>query len=150
MSGPAVPKSVLFVCNMNQIRSPMAEFLTKDIFGSRIYAQSAGLFKGDPDGFMQAVMQERGIDVSGHEPESLDDLDDHFVDLVITLAGQAHDGTVDFFKDEAVDVEYWDIENPSIAVGRRDDVLAAYRQTRDELERRIKERFAAVTPNGGK
>ena len=142
MSEAVVPKSVLFVCNMNQIRSPMAEFLTKDRFGSSIYAQSAGLYRGDPDGFMQAVMQERGVDVSKHEPESLDDLDDHFVDLVVTLASQAHEGTVDFFKDEAVDVEFWEIENPSIAVGRREDVLAAYRKTRDDLERRIRERFS--------
>ncbi len=53
MTKPTLPKSVLFVCNMNQIRSPMAEFLTKDIFGDKIYAQSAGIFAGDEDGFMQ-------------------------------------------------------------------------------------------------
>lgn len=142
MSNNEVPKSVLFVCNMNQIRSPMAEFLTKDILGSSIYAQSAGIYKGDEDGFMQAVMKERGIDVSEHEPETLDDLEDHFVDLVITLTTQAHDDTVDFFKDEAVEVEHWPVENPSIAVGRREEVLAAYRKTREDLERRIRERFS--------
>lgn len=136
------PKSVLFVCNMNQIRSPMAEFLTRDIFGSSIYVQSGGLYKGDEDGFMQAVMKERNIDVSGHEPETLDDLDDHYVDLVITLTAQAHDGTVDFFKDEPVEIEFWEIENPSIAVGRREEVLDAYRKTRDDLEARIRKRFS--------
>ena len=91
---------------------------------------------------MQAIMQERGIDVSGHEPETLDELEDHFVDLVVTLTTQAHDHTVDFFKDEAVDIEYWPIENPSIAVGRRDDVLATYRKARNDLEKRIRERFS--------
>lgn len=145
MTSNSTPKSVLFVCNMNQIRSPMAEFLTRELFGSKIYAQSAGLYKGDEDGFMQAIMNERGIDVSTHEPEALDELDDHFVDLVITLTRQAHDGTVDFFRDQAVDIEFWDIENPSIAVGRRDDVLAAYRKTRDDLEARITKRFGSVT-----
>ncbi len=143
MAEKSTPKSVLFVCNMNQIRSPMAEFLTRDIFGSSIYAQSAGLYKGDEDGFMQAVMQERGIDVSSHEPESLNELDDHYVDLVVTLTGQAHDGTVDFFKDEPVEIEFWDIENPSIAVGRRDEVLDAYRSTLRDLEKRIRARFGA-------
>ncbi|MEM9330735.1 MAG: protein-tyrosine-phosphatase [Pseudomonadota bacterium] len=139
-----VPKSVLFVCNMNQIRSPMAEFLTKEIFGSSIYAQSAGIYKGDEDGFMQAVMQERGIDVSGHEPETLNELEDHFVDLVITLTEQADDYTRDFFKDEAVEVEFWPIENPSVAVGRREEVLETYRKTRETLEQRIRERFKVV------
>ncbi len=143
MSDDAIPKSVLFVCNMNQIRSPMAEFLTRDICGSSIYAQSAGIYKGDEDGFMQAVMKERGIDTSEHEPETLEELKDHFVDLVITLTTQARDHVSDYFSDEAVEVEHWDIENPSIAVGRREEVLATYRKTREELERRIRERFNA-------
>lgn len=136
-----IPKSVLFVCNMNQIRSPMAEFLTRDLFGSSVYAQSAGLYRGDEDGFMQAVMKERGIDVSGHVPQTLDELEDHYVDLVITLSSQADDGTTDFFKDEATEIEFWDIENPSIAVGRREEVLDAYRRTREDLETRIIARF---------
>jgi len=84
-----MPKSVLFVCNMNQIRSPMAEFLMQNLFGDKIYAQSAGIYAGDEDGFMQAVMRERSIDASSHEPETLEQLEDSFVDLVITLTSQA-------------------------------------------------------------
>lgn len=135
-------RSVLYVCNMNQIRSPMAEFLTKDIFGSDIYAQSAGIYTGDEDGFMQAVMLERNIDVSTHVPEALHQLDDSYADLIITLAEQARDATHDFFQGQSVEIEHWPIDNPSIAVGRRDEVLNAYRQTRIELERRIRERFS--------
>lgn len=141
MTKPEMPKSVLFVCNMNQIRSPMAEFLTKELFGNQIFAQSAGIYAGDEDGFMQAVMQERGINASSHEPETLEQLEDSFVDLVITLTSQAHEGTVEFFKDQPVEIEFWETENPSIAVGKRDIVLAAYRNTRDELEKRIRVRF---------
>lgn len=126
---------------MNQIRSPMAEFLTKELFGDQIFAQSAGIYAGDEDGFMQAVMNERGIDASSHEPETLEQLEDSFVDLVITLTSQAHEGTVDFFKDQPVAIEFWETENPSIAVGKRDVVLAAYRKTREQLEQRIRARF---------
>jgi len=113
----------------------------RNLYGDRIYAQSAGIYKGDEDGFMQAVMAERGIDVSSHEPETLAELEDHFVDLVITLTQQAYDESLDFFKDEAVEVEFWDTINPSIAVGRREQVLSAYRETRDQLEAQIKKRF---------
>lgn len=141
MTKPQMPKSVLFVCNMNQIRSPMAEFLTQNLFGDKIHAQSAGIYAGDEDGFMQAVMRERGIDASAHEPETLEQLEDSFVDLVITLTHQAHEGTVDFFKNQPVDIEFWETENPSIAVGRREEVLAAYRKTREQLEQRIRVRF---------
>lgn len=136
------PNSVLFVCNMNQIRSPMAEFLTRNMFGDRIYAQSAGIMRGDEDGFMQAVMSERNIDVSEHHPETLEELDDHFVDLVVILSRQAHDITLDFFRDEAINVEVWETPNPSVTVGRRDEVLGAYRKTRDDLEEMIKKRFS--------
>ncbi|MEM7068674.1 MAG: protein-tyrosine-phosphatase [Pseudomonadota bacterium] len=143
MSGSSNPKSVLFVCNLNQIRSPMAEYLTRVVCGTSIYTQSAGVYKGEEDGFMQAVMKERGIDVSNHEPETLDDLEDHFVDLVITLTDMSKEQAAEFFKDEAVEIEHWSIGNPSIAAGRREEVLAAYRNTRDELEERIRERFGA-------
>jgi len=119
----------------------MAEFLVRDLYGDRIYAQSAGIHKGDEDGFMQAVMAERKIDVTTHQPEAINELEDHFVDVVITLTQQAHDATLDFFKDEAVEVEFWETVNPSLAMGRREEVLAAYRETREQLEARIKERF---------
>ena len=141
MSASDVPKSVIFVCNMNQIRSPMAEFLTKDLFGSSIYAQSAGIYTGDEDGFMQAVMAERNIDVSEHEPESLVDLEDSYAELVVALTTQAYEGVQDFFKGQAVTIEFWDTENPSIAVGNREAVLAAYRKTRNQLEKQIRSRF---------
>ena len=141
MTKSEMPKSVLFVCNMNQIRSPMAEFLTQNLFGDKIYAQSAGIYAGDEDGFMQAVMRERSIDASSHEPETLEQLEDSFVDLVITLTSQAHEGTVEFFKNQPVEIEFWETENPSIAVGRREEVLVAYRKTREQLEARIKVRF---------
>ncbi len=141
MTKPNIPKSVLFVCNMNQIRSPMAEFLTREIFGNKIYAQSAGVYAGDEDGFMQTIMKERGVDASGHEPETLEQLEDSFVDLVVTLTTQAHEGTMDFFKDQPVEIEYWETENPSIILGNREAVLSAYRKTREQLEKRIRERF---------
>lgn len=113
----------------------------QNLFGDKIYAQSAGIYAGDEDGFMQAVMRERSIDASSHEPETLEQLEDSFVDLVITLTSQAHEGTVEFFKDQPVEIEFWETENPSIAVGRREEVLAAYRNTREQLEARIKVRF---------
>jgi len=119
----------------------MAEFITRDIFGGSIYAQSAGICSGDEDGFMHAIMQERGIDASSHEPETLEQLEDSYVDLVVTLTGQAHEATLDFFKGQPVEIEFWETENPSIAVGRREEVLSAYRKTREQLEKRIRARF---------
>ena len=69
-------QSVLFVCGYNAIRSPMAEGLARHYFGKSAYIQSAGVRKGEPDGFMSAVMEEIGIDASRHKARTLDELEE--------------------------------------------------------------------------
>ena len=135
------PGSVLFVCGMNAIRSPMAEFIVKDIYGQEIFAQSAGVHGGDPDGFMIAVMEERGIDMSGHVPSALEDLDDLYYDLIVTLTPQAQQRTLEFTQGLSVEIEHWPTPDPSTTTGKREDVIQAYRDIRDGLEKRIRERF---------
>jgi len=65
MTSPApakLPNSVLFVCYLNSIRSPMAEGLMKKRFSQQLYVQSAGMESGDLDELMVAVMAEKSID----------------------------------------------------------------------------------------
>jgi len=52
----AQPSAVLFACNMNAVRSPMAEALTKRFLGRRIYVDSCGVRRGETDLFMVEVM----------------------------------------------------------------------------------------------
>ena len=137
----ARPQSVLFVCAMNAIRSPMAEYLTRTLFASQVYARSAGVSAGDSDSFMHAVMAERGISMEGHHPATLDELGDSFFDLVVTLSPEAHHRVLQMLRSHAVDVEYWPTMDPSTIAGKREQVLDAYRQTRDKLEQRIISRF---------
>ena len=40
---PSLPGAVLFACNFNQVRSPMAEGLLKRLVGDRVYVDSCGL-----------------------------------------------------------------------------------------------------------
>lgn len=126
---------------MNAIRSPMAEYLTRELFGKSIYAKSAGARLGDPDPFTEAVMAERGISLAGHVPTPLDELADSYFDLVVTLSPEAHHRALEMTRAHSVDVEYWPIMDPSIVAGNREQILAAYRQVRDALERRIRTRF---------
>ncbi len=145
-SPPGAPKrrpgSVLFVCAMNAIRSPMAEYLTRDLFGKSIYAESAGVHAGEPDAFMIQVMSERGISVAGHAPASLEQLADGFFDLIVTLSPEAHHRALAASRAQAVEVEYWPTMDPSGVAGNREQVLDAYRQVRDAIEAKIKARFA--------
>ena len=136
-----IPGSVLFVCGMNSIRSPMAEFLTKKHFGKRIFVQSAGVEAGSPDGFMQQVMAEFDIDMANHQAATLEELEDDYFDLIITLSPQAHHRSLNWASSQAVDVEYWPTMDPSTVAGSRQIVVDAYRATRDNLEKRILSRF---------
>ncbi len=135
------PGSVLFVCGQNVIRSPMASEITRYLFPKRVYAKSAGVRAGEKDGFAIAVMDEIGLDVERHTPLQLDDIEDTAFDLIVTLAPEAHHKALEFTRSMAIDVEYWPTEDPSIAVGSREQRLDAYRRVRDGLMQRIKTRF---------
>jgi len=119
----------------------MAEGLTRALFGDSIYARSAGVAAGDADPFMQAVMAERGASMSGHQPSTLDELGDSYFDLVITLSPEAHHHVLQLLRSQAIEAEYWPTMDPSTVAGNRDQVLEAYRQTRDRLEERLRARF---------
>ncbi len=138
------PQSVLFACGLNSIRSPMAAALFRQRFGKTMYVASAGVRSGEPDPFAIAVMDEIGLDISKHRPHTFEDLEEweglNF-DLIVTLSPEAHHKALGLTRTLAADVEYWATPDPSDAAGNREQVLDAYREVRDQLERRINERF---------
>ena len=127
------PASVLFVCALNSIRSPMAEYLTRDIFGNEIYVESAGVQAGNRDPFVEAVMAEKGIKLGSHMPSTLDELADTYFDLIITLSPVAHHQVLEMTRSQAVDVEYWPTFEPSSVAGNREQVLANANQIIEQL-----------------
>lgn len=141
-----LPRAVLFACNFNAIRSPMAAAILRFLAGTRIYVRSAGIRPGERDPFAIAVMDEIGIDMSRHEPRSIEELEDTTFDLIVTLAPQAHHKALELTRTMAVEVEYWPTFDPSAATGNREQILEAYRGVRDSLFARIKERFAFKPP----
>lgn len=138
---PRPPTSVLFACTTNSVRSPMAEVILKSLHGRRIYVDSAGIRSGEPDAFAQAVMQEVGLDLARHRPKSFEELDAIAYDLVISLSPEAQHRAVELTRTAAVEIEFWHIFDPTAVWGTRDQRLVAYRSVRDELTRRIRERF---------
>ncbi len=138
------PQSVLFMCAQNAVRSPMAEGLAKHFFGRSLYVQSAGVRTSEPDRFMVSVMDEMGIDASRHRPRTIDQLEEweglNF-DLIITLSPEAHHKALGLTRTIAAEVEYWPTADPTILQGSRDQILDAYREVRDGLARRIRDRL---------
>lgn len=136
--------SVLFVCAMNAVRSPMAESIARHYFGKSIYVQSAGVRKGEPDGFTTSTLAEIGIDASKHKPRTLKELEEweglNF-DLIISLSPEAHHAALELTRTVAAEVEYWPTPDPTITQGSREQVLDAYRNIRDGLMYRIRLRL---------
>lgn len=126
---------------MNAVRSPMASGLAKDYFGPRVYVTSAGVREGEMDGFSISVMKELGIDISNHEPRTLEDLADTSFDTVITLAPEAHHKALEMTRAMSVDVEYWPTADPTVVSGSREQILSAYRGVRDGLLKQIQARL---------
>ena len=136
-----LPGAVLFACNRNAVRSPMAAAILKHLAGARIYVDSAGVRAGEPDPFAAAVMDEIGIDLSRHRPKSLDELHDSSFDLIVSLSPEAHHKALQLAHGFAVDVEYWPTQDPSPDRRQPRADLDAYRSLRDGLFRKIKQRF---------
>jgi protein-tyrosine-phosphatase len=141
-AGP--PSAVLFVCSSNSVRSPMAAALFAQVFGRAIPVGSAGVRKGELDGFAVAVMAEIGLDIARHKPVTLEELDEDgglVFDLIVTLAPEAHHRALELARTSGVDVEYWPTADPSAVEGNREQRLDAYREVRDQLSSRIRARF---------
>ena len=134
---PSRPSSILFMCGMNAIRSPMAEALARAMLPQTVYVASAGVRAGERDPFVDAVLEEEGLTLGNREPQTLDELEDDYFDLIITLAPEAHHKALDMAADLAVDVVYWPMPDPSTVTGTRDTILGAYRDVRERLRTRI-------------
>lgn len=137
-------QSVLFMCAMNSVRSPMAEALARHYFGKSIYVQSAGVRLGERDPFAVAALDEIGIDGSKHKPRTLIDLEEweglNF-DLIISLSPEAHHAALELTRTIAAEVEYWPSPDPTLIQGSREQVLDGYRNLRDGLSYRIRTRL---------
>ena len=141
MATTDLPSSVLFACTLNAIRSPMAEALLKHFHGRHMWVRSVGVHKGELDPFAVAVMDEIGIDISGHRPHNFEELEDSYFDLVISLSPEAQHHAVEMTRTMACEVEFWNTMDPSVVEGSREVRLDAYRRVRDELHDRILARF---------
>lgn len=147
MSDLFQPQSVLFACDHNSIRSPMAEGLLKQHIGTSIFVQSAGV-KGDMeiDGFAITVCREVGVELSRHRTRSFDDLmewgdDLDSYDLIVALSPAAQRRALEYTRFHSLEVEYWQTMDPSGFGDSREAKLNKYRMVRDQIAHKIKERF---------
>lgn len=127
------PRSLLFMCRMNAVRSPMAEAIARSVLPLGTYVASAGIRPGERDPFVDAVLDEIGLSIERHAPRSLEELEDDYFDLIVTLAPEAHHAALELTRSNAVEVVYWPTPDPTVVTGTRDQILSAYRDVRNHL-----------------
>ncbi len=141
--GKAAPvQSILFVCSMNSVRSPIAEGVAKELFGRRIYIDSAGLRNSTLDPFALVVLREVGIEFSEDTPRLLENIGLEGFDMVITLSQEARATVSERVRATAVEHIHWPIDDPTLTEGSRDARLVAYRSVRDGIRALLKEQIA--------
>lgn len=145
------PQSVLFCCDHNSVRSPMAEGIMKKFYGMEVYVQSVGV-KNDLeiDGFAISVCQEIEVELTRHRTRSFDEMEQwgddlSSFDLVIALSPASQRRALDLTRIFHLDVEYWQILDPTGLGETREAKMASYRQTRDQIVERLLARFGAPT-----
>jgi protein-tyrosine-phosphatase len=141
--GEELPGAILFACTMNSVRSPMAAFLMKHLFGKFVFVDAAGVKAGELDPMAVEVMEEIGIEIGKYRPKTFEDMEDSSMfDLCITLSPEAQHRAIDLAHTSAIEIEYWPTMDPTIVEGSRDQRLDAYRAVRDAILKRIQARFA--------
>lgn len=125
--------SILFACNINAVRSAMAEALVKHRFPGKIFTDSCGVAPGQQDGFAIAVMQEMDLDLTQHQPKGFDDLDCEFYDVIISFSPEAHEKAQELTRNIDCETIYWAVDNLAGLQGSREERLRAYRAVRDDI-----------------
>ena len=142
-----LPQAVLFCCDHNAVRSPMAEGMMKKFYGQTCYVQSAGVTNDlEIDGFSVAVCAEIGVELSRHRSRSFDemrDLGDDLgqFDLIVALSPVSQRRALELTRPYQLEVVYWPIIDPTAIGDGREAKLSAYRQSRDQIRTQILDRF---------
>ncbi len=114
----------------------MAEGFARAYGGGTLEAFSAGPEPKVLNPFAVEVMREKGIDISRHRSKALSEELARTMDYVVTVCGDAEERCP--LLPPAVKRLHWPLPDPAKAAGSREEVLAVFRHSRDEIERRVK------------
>lgn len=128
-------KRVLILCTGNSARSQMAEGLLRHLAGARLEVASAGVSPSHVRPEAIKVMQEVGIDISGHHSKSVDEFMGQEFDYVITVCDNANEQCPIFpGKTQRL---HWSFDDPALAQGEEETRLGVFRRVRDEIRQRL-------------
>jgi protein-tyrosine-phosphatase len=144
------PRAVLFACNMNTIRSPMAAALLMRRTSGRISAESCGVWAGEAaDPFMIEVMRELDIDLSGHRPRTFEELGEARFEVIVALTEESLARARELARLWDAEVEHWPVSEPALdGEETRASRLAAYREVRNRVDGLVQRRLQDRSTSG--
>ncbi len=126
--------NVLILCTGNSCRSHLAEGILRAAAGDLVEVHSAG---SKPAGYVHpkaiTVMQEIGLDISGHTSKHMHEFLDRKITTVITVCGNA-DQACPIFPGQ-LNRHHWPFFDPAHATGTDEEKLEVFRQVRNEIRR---------------
>jgi len=138
---PGIVK-VMFVCTGNSARSQMGEGFARHYGHGRVEAHSAGVEPSRLNPVAVAVMQEKGIDISGHRSKIFDWDLARQMDVVITVCGHANESCP--VLPPEVKRLHWPLEDPAATTGTDAEIMATFRSVRDQVESRVLDVLATL------
>ena len=131
---------VLILCTGNSCRSQMAHGFLQS-FSRELEVHSAGTKPADKvNSKAIEVMNEVGIDISGHKPKSVERYLNDEWDYVITVCSGANE-SCPVFMGKVVKRLHIGFDDPSEATGTDEFVMKEFRRVRDEIREKFKEFF---------
>jgi|TARA_B100001094_G_scaffold40782_1_gene35438 protein-tyrosine-phosphatase len=128
----------------------MAEGIMKKIYGTGTYVQSVGVINDlEIDGFSIAVCEEIGVELSRHRSRSFDEMkqwgdDLSSFDLIVALSPASQRRALELTRLFHLTVEYWPVLDPTGIGETREMKLISYRQTRDQIVNKLKEKWGQL------
>ena len=136
-------KSVLFVCNLNAVRSVLAEYMTNSFYQGHITAQSCGIIAGSPDGYAASVALEQSIDITNHESRYLSDIDASAFDEIISFSEDAAAEVARLSLPSSIQTAFWQVRDFVDIGDSREEKLEVYRALYDDILKHILGHFGA-------
>ena len=125
-------KKILVLCTGNSCRSQLAEGYLRQFAADKAVVYSAGVETHGVNPRAIAIMQEDGIDISGHTSNLVDEYAGIDFDYVITVCDNAKE-RCPYFPTKAQKFHYNFID-PAKAQGSEEEIRASFRAVRDEIK----------------
>lgn len=132
--------NILYLCTGNSCRSQMAEGWTRHFGADRVYVESAGIEAHGKNPRAIAIMSDAGIDISGQESTIVSDAMMRRADIVVTVCGHADEQCP--VVPPGAEKIHWPLSDPAKASGTQEEIMQSFRETRDEVRRRVRDLLA--------